>query len=68
MDARAKSGALGEREFFPLTGISYVVLKVSPGVCPGLRAIGPQEKLEHRTRLRDILNMNQPIERLFRAK
>lgn len=62
MGARAEHGALGERQFFPLTGIDYVVVKVTPGVRSGYKVMSSREKKEHRERLEDILNMNQAIE------
>lgn len=64
MSTRSEKRAAGERDFFPLTGISYVVVKVSPG-----QTISGQERSrrqidEDRQRLEQILNMNQAINAL----
>lgn len=61
---RADNGSLGERQFFPMTGISYVAVKVTPGVRPGWKPPTARDKFESLERLEDILNMNQAMEML----
>lgn len=60
-------GLRDEKEFFPLTGISYVVIKVSPGCS---RKYGRSLKMmqqEHRNRLDNMLQMSDAMEMLSKV-
>lgn len=60
-------GLKDEKEFFPLTGISYVVIKVSPGCS---RKYGRSIKMmlqEHRSRLDNMLQMSDAMEMLSKV-
>lgn len=63
-----RMAARGEKEFFPLTGVSYVVMKVSPG-CTHV----PRERMralvsENRVRLEHLLRMHHALEMLADMK
>lgn len=60
-------GLRDEKEFFPLTGISYVVIKVSPGCS---RKYGKSLKMmlqDHRNRLDNMLQMSAAMEMLSKV-
>lgn len=64
----ARMAARGEKEFFPLTGVSYVVMKVSPG-CTHV----PRDRMralvsENRVRLEHLLRMHHALEMLADMK
>lgn len=58
----------GEKEFFPLTGIGYVVMKVSPGMTHQPRAKTKALAAENRKRLENILHMSKALELLAGKK
>lgn len=59
---------LSQGEFFPLTGVSYVVVKVSPGCTPGRGQRNKLEVEEHRERLENILNIGTALGMLASMK
>lgn len=60
--------ARGEKEFFPLTGLSYVVLKVTPEIQENLGSRNLKSvEVEHRSRLENMLQMSNAVEMLSKA-
>ena len=63
---RAPNRRLGrnEQEYFPLTGRSYVVMKVTRGCRPHDETRLTIDRENHRQRLENILHMSKAIEML----
>lgn len=54
-----------ERQYFPLTGVSYLVMKVSKGCYPDPHALDLKNvQTDHRARLENITSMSNAIELL----
>lgn len=54
----------GEKEFFPLSGVAYVVVRVSPGVTRHQRERTRAMAMENRARLEHILHVSNTLEML----
>lgn len=67
---REPSHRLGrnERDYFALTGRSYVVMKVTRGCRPQDESRLTQDRENHRQRLENILHMSKAIEMLAGMK
>lgn len=63
-------GARGrhEKEFFPLSGVAYVVVRVSPGVTRHQRERTRAMAMENRARLEHILHVSNTLEMLAGMK
>lgn len=59
-----RMAAAGEKEFFPLSGVSYVVMKVSAGCTPHPRERMRALAMENRVRLEHVLHMSVALEKL----
>lgn len=53
-----------EKEFFPFTGVSYVVLRVSRGIGDRLEPAARKLHFEHRQRLESMLSVSRAVEML----
>lgn len=53
-----------EKEFFPLTGVSYVCIKVSAGCSRKYDRKVKMMEREHRSRLENMLQMSDAIQML----
>lgn len=59
-----KHARKNEKEFFPLTGVSYVVVKVSKGVRRREGEVRSVMEVDHRKRLENLLYMGNALEML----
>lgn len=57
-----------ERKYFPLTGVSYLVMKVSPGNGEGGEIDRQEVQADHRRRLENILEMSNALAMLCRME
>lgn len=62
---RGKNGRRGEREFFPMNGLNYVVMKVTPGCLNRWSDRTKRQRWDNRARLEEILNMVKAIKLLL---
>lgn len=54
----------GQREFFPLSGVAYVVMKVKPGITKKPRNLSLQTANTNRARLEQVLQVSDSLQSL----
>lgn len=59
-----KMARKGEKEFFPLSNVPYVVMKVRPGITKQPRDVSVAKAVENRARLEHVLRISNTLELL----